>query len=183
MADEDTSDLPFSPVDDDDIVTPEADVAQAAASALSAGSAAPSLAAVATTEPTGYTWLFDYDLRRFVKHGGRPAEVRGQLALIQRVMLAIHTARFRYDALPNDFGFDRFDDLVGTVGYEEALSDFERRLTECVQSVPGCSDVQEFAAHADTVGGAYVIDTFTIITDTGEVLPVGPVTVNIGPGV
>lgn len=177
--DEDTTDLPFTPLDDDDIVSPADDVAQAAASALQAG-VGPSIAPVQTTAPTGLTWLFDYDARRFVRHGGRPAEVRSQQALIQRAMLAIHTARFRYDALPNDFGFDRMDDIIGTVAYEEALSDFERRMTEAVQAVPGFTDLEDFAAHSDTQEGVFVIDAFTIITDTGERLPVGPVAVNVG---
>lgn len=180
MADaEDTTHLPFAPLDDDDIVSPEADVAQAAASAIDAG-VGPSIAPVAGPSRAGMTWLFDFERGRFVRHGGRPAEVRGQQALVQRVLLAVHTARFAYDLLPNDFGFDRLDDIVGTVANEEALSDFERRLRECVQSVPGCSDVVDFAAHVDTQQGVFSVDKFTIITDTGERLPVGPVTVNVG---
>lgn len=173
-------DLPLVPLDDDDIVAAEDDVAAAAVSALDAAGSAPSLAPVAGPSPVGYTWLFDYGLRRFVRRGGRPAEVRGTQALVQRVMLAIHTARFAYDALPNDFGFDRFDDIIGTVANEEAFSDFERRLRECVQSVPGCSDVEDFAAHADTREGVFSVDKFTIVTDSGERLPVGPLSGGLG---
>jgi hypothetical protein len=174
--DESTEDLPFVPLDDDDIVQPDDDVAEAAASALAAG-VAPSIAAVAAPSPTGLTWVFDFDARRFVTRGGRPAEARGGQALVQRVMLAVHTSRFRYDVLPRDFGFDRFDDIVGTVAYEDAIADFERRMRECVQSVPGCTDIEDFDASYDSTQGVFAVQKFTIITDTGERLPVGPVVV------
>jgi hypothetical protein len=173
-------DLPVVPLDDDDVVSPEDDVAQAADSALAASAAAPSLAAVTPVAADGMGWQFDWEARRFVRNGGRPAEVRGEDALAQRVMLAIHTTRFRYALIPNEFGFDRMDDIPGTVANEEALSDFERRLRECVAAVPGCSDIAEFAAHVDSREGVFSIDSFVVITESGGVVSLGPVSVSLG---
>jgi hypothetical protein len=173
MADE--TDLPLVPLDDTAVLSAGDDVADAAGSALDA-SLAPVVALASPAPRIGTGWLFDWDAGRFVLSGGRPAEVRGPQQLIQRVQLAVHTARLRFAAVPNTFGFDRVDDIIGTVANEEALSDYERRLTECVQSVPGCADVENFTAHVDTQEGVYVIDRFDIITDTGQRLPVGPTT-------
>lgn len=190
MADEDlpndelsegeADDLPVVPLDDDDVVSPEADVAQAADSALAASAAAPSFAATRPPEVVGMSWEFDFTRGRFVRNGNRPAEARGAAALAQRVMLAMHTARFKYSLIPNEQGFDRMDNIPGTVAPTEALSDFERRLRECIAAVPGCVDIADFAAHVDTREGVFSIDSFSVITDSGIAVSLGPIDVSAG---
>lgn len=180
MIEDDVNDLPVVPLDDDDIVSPEADLAQAADSAIAASAPSPTIVAVAPPGPVGMTWLFDHTQRRMIRYGGRPAEVRGQQALIQRVQLALHTARFRYPVIPKDQGFDRLNDIVGTVANEEALADFERRLRECVAAVPGCADIANFSASIDSRQGVFSVDRFDIITDSGDSVPLGPVSVSLG---
>lgn len=174
------ADLPMVPYDDADAVEPEADVDAAAASAIAAGDVELPIIEEAESEPViGRSVLFDFGARRFVRDGIRPTEVRGLAALGQRVLLAVHTTRYAYKLLPKDFGMEGFDDLIGRLPEPGAVTEFEERFRDCIEAVAGVAALEDFEAHFESREGAFIIDGFTVVSEEGETLPLGPVTLEV----
>lgn len=169
------ADFPLVPAGEE--VTPELDLAAAAASALDAQDAAvlPDAAPI----PFGRTPLFDFETGRMVRAGGDPVWVTGLAAVEQWCLMAAHSARYAHSVFTAAFGMEEPDSPIGEVTLiAEETSDWGERLAEAllVHDRVIAVDAVELRAEDD----ALYIDGFEVVTDEEDRLAIGPLTVALG---
>lgn len=170
-------DAEFMPTDDLP-VTPGDDLDAAEASALEdpldleADEEAP--------EPFGRTWLFDWEVGRFVRRGLSPVEVTGRQALQQWCLVAANTAWQGHAVFSDEFGVERPDSPLGLVGAEAITeaSDWATRLREAWMVHERIVDVD--GLEVELIDDAIYVGPFVVVTDEDDQVPVGPLTINGG---
>lgn len=145
-------------------------------------------------EPFGRTPLFDFAAGRFVRSGGSPVYVTGLDAVRQWCEMAIRTHRGAHRVYSAAFGMDDPEGAIGQAAdVAEAISDWGARLQEALVGVhERIVAIEDFEAHYDPdfralvdgaerpVGAAFVIDSFTVVTDDDETTNLGPIAVPVG---
>ncbi|HEX7088722.1 MAG TPA: DUF2634 domain-containing protein [Longimicrobiales bacterium] len=174
----DSFDFSFLPVDEDEL-SPDADLDAAEASALEDPLDAPVEGEAAT--PLGRTWYFDWTgTGRFRRHGLAPAETRGEGALIQWCMMAMHSAWLAHAVFSAEFGVERPDSPVGLVGREALIEagDWAARLREALLVHDRIAEVDGLSVQLieDTI----LVGPFAVITDEDDRVVVGPVQLREG---
>lgn len=162
---------------DDTAVSPEVDLAAAAASALE-DPTDPREVAEDAPEPFGVSWRFDYDVGRFVRAGTSPARVAGTDALIEWCMTALHTARFAHPIFSEDFGMEAPNDMLGDAVGDEAEADYVSRIRDALLVHDRIVEVTDFEIEFDPASGVLYIHTFTVVTDEEERVPFSNVTIS-----
>lgn len=176
------------PLAGDDAVTPEAEVAGAAQSALDAadGSVAPPVQA--SPEPFGMTWQMDPQTGRLARAGGTPITVSGVGALAAWAVTTLCTRRGAWPLFSAAYGVDGLTELTGRVVTGEDLAEVADWIREALTVHDRISDVEDvrvsvgrlsalFGVAAADDAAAVFIENFTIVTDEGERLPVGGITI------
>lgn len=123
------------------------------------------------TIPFGRTWAFDFVTRTFIRSGTAPAEVRGQAALQQWILTALHTARGAHASCPDEFGMEDVDDWIGDVDPLEAMADFEARLRDALLVHDRIAEIDDFEYELSPADGVIFIRSLVIITDEEEAVP------------
>lgn len=165
---------------EDEEFTPEEDLDAAEAAALEDPFVVDEVGDAAV--PYGRSWAFDFQARRMIRRGGSPAEVRGEAALHVWMLTCIHTQVGAHPILPDDFGVERPRYPVGEVDAREAVTDWEVKLREALTVHDRISDVTDFEATYDPAEGVLYIQDFAVVTDEGDRLRFGPLTLATVPG-
>lgn len=124
--------------------------------------------------PFGRTWQFDWETRRFTG-----LQVRGEEALQQLIVTALQTARGAHGSVPEEFGFDDPDDFIGQADPAEAMADYETRLRDALLQIRRIEEIDDFDYEIDQEAGIVYLETLTIITDSGEAVPLEDVPVQL----
>ena len=186
----DLDDLPAIPDGDDEAAGAAA--LESAIASLDASFALPDVDPD-VPEPLGRTPKFDFLAGRFVYSGGSPVYVTGREALKQWVEMAMRTFRGAHEVFSTQFGMDEPEGFIGEAAdAKAAVSDWGARFQEAVLQHDRIAAVVEFRATyepnltvqigSETVelGGALVIENFTIVTDEDETTNLGPIAVPVG---
>lgn len=91
--------------------------------------------------------------------------VSGVEALKIWCWLALKTERYRFRALPWDYGSEIFELYGKTYGFDYIESEVKRMITECLCTHPNISDCENFVFENS---GSTIKVTFSIVTDFGE---------------
>lgn len=167
MADE----LELLPAEDDLAPTDSEALNAAVASAL-ADPEAPVADDEPVPDPRGYTWAFDFEAGRFVRQGGSPAHVTGYEPLKQRVLMAIHSARYAHGVFGPQFGVAKPTKGIGDAGLEAriAADDWRVQIREAVLVFDDVADVAVRVEY-DPVEGLLYLREFVITTNEDVQLP------------
>lgn len=154
---------------DDEGSTPEDDLEAAVAGALE-DPAAPVADEAEQPEPFGYTWAFDFDAGRFLRHGQAPARVTGLAAVEQRCMMALNTARYAHPIFSDEFGVEDPQHGLGTVGPEarEAADDWRGKTRDALMVFDDVTDVQVDPQYDPIEGAIYLRDL--VVTTNEQVI-------------
>lgn len=79
------------------------------------------------TSPIGKTWLFDFDNNTF---GTTAQPVDGITSVIMVAQVALRTQRLQHEILPDDFGMDDPDALIGKMDDPELRAYFMRDVED-----------------------------------------------------
>lgn len=178
------------PLAGDDGVSPEDEVGGAAQSALDAADDVP-VAAVPSPVPFGMTWLFDPMTRRFARAGGAPVVVTGQSALVVWATTTLCTRKGVWPIFSGDYGVEGLTEMVGKVVGPEDVSEAEDWIRDALTVHDRISDVVDVVVRVgrlSTLGvvpgivdaadaQAVFVERFTIVTDEGDRIPVGGITI------
>jgi hypothetical protein len=168
-------DFELIPADDPDL---DATVALDAAAASVLGDIEP--AAEDAPEPYGMTWIFDFELGRFVRSGSSPAEARGLLALEQWLLMMLHTARYAHPVFSDAFGVEDPSLGIGETRVAEMLDDWETQIREGALVHDRVAEVTEFEAAYDPTQGVLTIINFSVVTDDDETVTIADLQITTG---
>jgi hypothetical protein len=163
----DAVDLGFEliPADDDDLITPEQQLAAAEAGAMQDPV---EQVAEDVPQPFGMSWAYDWQNGQFILQGSSPAEVRELDALREWCLMAIYSARFAHAVFTDEFGLEDPDELFGEIDPEELVGDYEERLREALLVHDRIAAVENFDADWDPTEGVLTINYFDVRTDEDE---------------
>lgn len=175
MADTFTSDTSFEavPADDQDLVSPDKQLAAAEASILD-----DPLASTATETPPipfGRTWAWDRERERYVRLGTAPVEVRGAAALREWIYNALATAQGVHPIFSDEFGIEDPDDWIGLVDPTDAISTFEPRAREAILQHDRVEDLDDLTPSFDPSTGTITIPDIVVITDQADAVPLAQI--------
>jgi len=162
---------------DDPASTPEADLADAEASALAPDFASASQEA---PEPLGRSWLLDWDIGCFRRRGDSAVVVAGLDALAQWCQMALHSARFAHQVFSDDFGVEQPEEIIGQIPTPAIIRDFGRRIERALLVHDRIASVENFEAHVVDAGAAIELDSLDVITDEQDVLSLAGTILEIG---
>jgi hypothetical protein len=168
----DASDLGFELVPPtDDELSPEYDLAAAAAGALDDG-LSPVPDDEPPGEPTGYSWAFDWSAGRFARQGSSPARVSGLDAVAERCMMALNSARYAHPVFSDEFGTEQPQRGIGTTGQEarEAADDWTVAVRDALLVIDEVTDVH-VSPEYDPIEGAIFLRDLSVTTNEDVVLP------------
>lgn len=157
----DATDLGFRLLPSDDpAISPEDDLASAAASAL-----APDFTPVPGEAPVpiGRSWLFDHVLGRFVRRGQDPDAAVGDQALAMWCLNAIYSARFAHAVFGDDFGMERPEDPIGETAVN--VGDYVARLRRALTVHDRVTAVSVEGATYDPASGVFDVGIVTVTKD------------------
>lgn len=109
---------------------------------------------------------------------GAPVWVTGHDALTQWVLLTIYTARFAHRVFTDAAGMELPDSIIGeVVGIDAAVADWGVRLEEALTTHDRISSVENYEASYDGDAGIVYVTNFDVVTDEGETISFGPLSV------
>lgn len=175
MADE----IELLPAEDDIAPTAEEELNAAVTSAL-VDPEAPVAVAQEVPDPTGYSWAFDFEARRFVRQGGSPARVTGFEPLKQRVMMALNSARYAHTVFSRSFGVNRPTLGIGDAGVDAqiAADDWRVQIREALLVDDEIADVAVRVTY-DPLEGALLLTSFVITTNEDVELPFDDIRITV----
>lgn len=125
-------------------------------------------ASTAKKHPLGRSWVFDWQLKRFVRGNSRsPVVVRGTETLQQWIAKALSTARNAHPASPRGYGIEGgpMSLIGGNIG--QFVADPEKLVRDALTFHPRISDVTNFAIDFDP-DDTWVHLSFTVVIDGGS---------------
>lgn len=170
----------FELIPEDDEVTPEEDLAAAAAAAVEDPFELTDV--LDPPVPLGRSWGFDFEAGRFRRYGGAPAEVVRESALYVWLLAAAHTAPEAHPIFPEEFGLERPYDPLGDIEVADALSDYEERLREAWTQHDRVSDVIDLELRYVPEEETLYIDNVVVVLDEQDRVRFGPLVVSTVPG-
>jgi hypothetical protein len=113
--------------------------------------------------PPGLSWLFDMGSDRFVLHGGRPQETRGEQTLIQWIDKFLHTQKGGLPVHPAWFGLTDPSALFGRPVSELSVAELLDDLQDMTNH-PNIADVVDVQLITDPLDDAAWLD-LTVLSD------------------
>lgn len=164
-------DLELLPFDEAEILTAEEELDAAELSLLDD---------VMTTEgtdsapvPFGRTPFFDFETGRFATSGGTaPVWVTGQATLFQWIQTALKIPQGGSWLFPLEYGLENADEWIGQSDPDEAISDLEEKLPDCLLFHDRIATVDDFDADHDPSAGVITLNNLTIVTDEADALTI-----------
>lgn len=153
-----------------DPVSPQDDIVSLSAALSSFPSDVDLIVSTTTPQkhPLGRSWVFDWQLKRFVRGNSRsPLVVRGQKTLEQWIEKALSTARNAHPACPRGYGIEGgpMSLIGGNVGH--FIPDVEKLVRDALTFHPRITDVRDFKQDYDP-DDTWVAVSFTVIVDGGS---------------
>lgn len=126
--------------------------------------------------PFGRSWTFDFTAGRFVRAGSSPVPATGFAALEQWVLMVAHTARYAHRVFSDEFGMEHPEAGIGELEVAAMISDYEQHLREAILVHDRVTGLENFKASYDSTEGVLTIESFDVVTDEEDVVPVTDVT-------
>jgi hypothetical protein len=171
--------LELLPADDDLAPSADAELNAAVASAL-ADPEAPLPDTEPAPDPTGYSWAFDFEARRFVRQGGSPARVTGYGPLKQRVLMILNAARYAHPVYSSEVGVERPNLGIGEAGIDAqiAADDWRVQIREALLADDEVADVAVRVTY-DPLVGALTLAEFVVTTNEDVALPFDDIRITV----
>lgn len=114
--------------------------------------------------PFGRSWSFDFVAGQFVREGTAPKVVYELDTLIMWVEKTLRTARLAHPIYADEYGMDEPFALVGTVGEDESLTEYQQAVEAALLYHDRIVAVEDFSFSQDPFDES-LMASFTVVLD------------------